>query len=122
MAKNKGYIGKIYKLAIRRQFLKIKHPSFDSRWITVFKFEDRVNDFEVKRDVERLGILSESQRAGLRQCLKINTPSYIRKLSLETCLAAIRTEVYIAKLKSHQTGNVRNCLKCDDEVKNPEHS
>ena len=48
MVQNKGNIGNIYKFAIRRQFLKIKHPSIDNRWITVFKWHYRVSDSKVK--------------------------------------------------------------------------
>ena len=122
MSQSKGHIGKLYKFAIRRWFLKIKHPSFANRWFTLFKWEDRVDDSKVKSEMDRIGINSDTQRARLRQCLKTNTPSNIRKPSLETCLAAMRTEVHIAKLKSHPTGKVRNCLKCDDELSNTEHS
>ena len=53
--------------------------------------------------------------------IKLNF-SNIRKPSLETCLAAIRTEVHITKLKSHPAGKVRNCLKCDDEINNTKYS
>ena len=109
MAHNKGYNGKIQKLSIRRQFLKSKQSSFDSKWNVFFKLKDRVNDNQVK-DMERMEINSESQRAGLRQCLKTNTPSHIRKPSLGNALEAMKTEIHIAKIKSHPTGKVRNCF------------
>ena len=37
-------------------------------------------------------------------------------------MAAMRTEVHIAKHKSHPHGKIRKCLKCDEEVNNTEHS
>ena len=51
MAQNKWYTGKLYRFTIFRQFLKIKHPSFYNRWITVFKWQDRVSDSKVKNDI-----------------------------------------------------------------------
>ena len=48
MKQDSGNIGKLYNYAIRRQYLSIKHPCFDKRWITIFKWHDRVNDDKVK--------------------------------------------------------------------------
>ena len=36
IAQDKGWISKIYKYAIRRQFLSYRHSSFEKRWLTVF--------------------------------------------------------------------------------------
>ena len=52
MKQDSGNIGKLYNYAMRRQFLNIKHPSFEKRWITVFKWRDRVNDNKVKGDID----------------------------------------------------------------------
>ena len=48
MAKNKGYISKVYNFAIIRQFLKIMHPRFENRWSTVSKWHNRVDDIKVR--------------------------------------------------------------------------
>ena len=47
LAQSKGIISKMYNFAIWRQFVNIKHPSFDNRWIKVFKWEDRTTDLKV---------------------------------------------------------------------------
>ena len=36
-------------------------------------------------------------------------------------MAAIRTEIHTVKFKSHPTGTVRYCLKCDDKINNTLH-
>ena len=71
MAQNKGHIGKLYRFAIRRQFLKLKHPSFDNRWFTVLKWDDRMDENKIKSELEKNGINSNTQRAGLREYLSI---------------------------------------------------
>ena len=53
MAQNKGYIGRLYRLAIRRQFLKIKNPSFENRLITAFKWEDILNENKIRSELEK---------------------------------------------------------------------
>ena len=75
-----------------------------------------MSESKVRSNIDGLDINTESQRTRLRQCLKANTPSNIRKLSLEICIAAMRTEIHIVKFKSHPTGKIRGCLRCNDEV------
>ena len=53
LAQNKGDIVNIYNFGIRRQFLKIKHPSFDKKWLTIFKWQDKVSDSKVKSYIDR---------------------------------------------------------------------
>ena len=53
MIRKSGKFGKLYNFAKRRQFLKVKHPCFDKRWITVFKWQDKVNENKVKGDIAR---------------------------------------------------------------------
>ena len=48
-----GYASKFYNFAIRMQFLRIKHPSFENRWNTVFKWEDRVRNNKGRSDFDR---------------------------------------------------------------------
>ena len=36
-------------------------------------------------------------------------------------MAAMRTEIHIVKFKSHPTGKIRGCLRCNEEVNNTEH-
>ena len=121
MTQSKGHIGKLYKFAIRRQLLKIKHPGFENRQFTVFRWQNRVDDNKVKSQTLRIGINSDTQRAGLRQCLSISIPSNIKTPSYESCMAAMRTVVYIVKFKSHPTGKIRNCLKFNEEENNSVH-
>ena len=59
MKQDSGNIGKLYNYAIKRQFMRIKHPSFEKRWITVFKWQDRVNESKVRNDIAGLGINTE---------------------------------------------------------------
>ena len=70
-----------------------------------------MTDNKVKGDIDRLGINTESQRTQLRQCMRANTPSYMRKPSLEICMAAMRTETHIVKFRSHPIVKIRVCLK-----------
>ena len=53
LGQNKGNIKNIYNFAIRRQFLKIKHLSFDDRWITMFKWLDKFSDSKVRSDTAK---------------------------------------------------------------------
>ena len=87
----------------------------------MFKWQDKVSDIKVRSDIEKLGINSESHRACLRQCLVTNTLSNIRKPTLEICLAAMRIETHIVKSKSHPTGMIRGCFRCNEKVNNTEH-
>lgn len=121
MAQSKGRIGKLYKCAIKRQFLDINYPNFENRCFTVFKWEDRVNGNKDNDWIERIGIISDTQRARVTQCLSNHMPSDIKKPSYESCMTAMRTEVHIVKYKSHPTGKIRNCLKFDEEVNDSVH-
>ena len=77
--------------------MSIKHPSFENRWITVFKWEDRATDLKIRNDIACLRISSESQGARTRMNLGTNTPSNIRKPLNELGPEAMRTEVQILK-------------------------
>ena len=66
MAQSKGDIGNLYIFAIRRQFLKIEHQSFDNKWFTVFKWEDSVDDNNIKSELEGYGINFNTQTGELR--------------------------------------------------------
>ena len=79
MRQESGNIGKVYNYVIRRKFIEIKHPSFEKIWINIFKWKDRVSESKVKNDIGELGINTERQRAGIRQCMSTNTPSYMKK-------------------------------------------
>ena len=61
MSQSKGHIGKLYKFAIRWQFLKINHPNFNNYWITVFKWEDCVSDNKIIYEIGKLGINTDTQ-------------------------------------------------------------
>ena len=37
-------------------------------------------------------------------------------------MVALRTKIPIVRFKSHPTGAIRHCLKCDDEINNKVHN
>ena len=123
MTKSKEKVSKLYKLVMRRQFFITNHISFDNRWILVLKQGGKIRNYNrIREEFNKLGINSETQRAGLRNCIGSKTPSEIKKPSYELCMAAVRTDIHIVKFKSHLTGVIRNCLKCDDEINNTIHT
>ena len=48
MAQNNRIISKVYNFAIRRQYMSVTHQSFEDKWNTVFKWEDKVSNRKVK--------------------------------------------------------------------------
>ena len=99
----------------------IVHSSFGKRWLIAFKWEDRADDIKIKYEMYRLGRNSNIQRAVVRKCVGISMPSYIKKPSYESCIAAIRTKIHIVKFKSHPTGKIMNCFNFDEKVNNSVH-
>ena len=87
--------------------MKINHPIFDNHWISVFKKGEEVNVNKIRGEISNLGINSDTQRAGIRQCLGNGIPSDIRKPSFESWMAAIKIEIHILKFKSNPTGMIR---------------
>ena len=71
--------------------------------------------------MDRMGINYDTRRSGLRQCLKTNTSSDIKKPSFETYMATMKSEVHLAKFKSYPTSKIKKCLRCDDKANNTEH-
>ena len=88
----------------------------------MFKWGDNPNISKIKYEINRLRINSDKQREGLRQCLGNGIPLDIRKPSYKSCMAALRTEIHIVRLKLYPTGAIRHCLKCDDEINNTLHN
>ena len=85
-----------------------------------FQLGDCIN--KIKGEISKLGINSDTQRAGLRQYLGSSFPTNTSKPSFESCMTAIRTEFNLVEFKSHPTSNIRNLLKCDEEVNNSLHT
>ena len=81
-----------------------------------------MNYSKIRDELDKLGINSETQRVGLRNCKESKIPSRIRKLLYELCMAAVKTEMHLVKFKSNPTREIRNCLKCDDEINNTIHT
>ena len=62
----------------------------------MFKWKDSADDNKIKNYMDRLGIKSATQRAGVRQCLGTSMQYDIKRPSFKSCIAAIITEVHIA--------------------------
>ena len=80
-----------------------------------------MDEYKIKSELEKNRNNFETQRAGLRQCLSISFLSSIKKPSYESCMAAIRADVYIVKFKSYCRGNIRKYLEWDEEINNSLH-
>ena len=90
---------------IKNNFLKEIHPSFENRWLTVFKYQDLVPKERIQNLLIDYKINTITQRIGIRSILR-NTylPSNIRNPAFEMALGAMRSETHIIKFKSHPTG------------------
>ena len=107
---------------IKRTFLKDTHPSFENRWLTVFKYRDLISKERIQNRLSEYRINTITQRIGIKSILK-NTylPSNIRNPAFEMALAAMRSETHIIKFKSHPTGEFRNCAICAESCNNTAH-
>ena len=110
---NNKHTANIYNLMIKRTFLKDTHPSFENRWLTVFKYKDLISKERIQNRLSEYRINTITQRIGIKSILK-NTylPSNIRNPAFEMALAAMRSETHIIKFKSHPTGEYRSCTIC----------
>ena len=122
LSQNKKHAAKIYNLLVKKTFSREIHPSFEKRWITVFKYNDLISEENIRNRLNEFKINSVTQRMGIRSILNnTNVPSNIRNPSLEMALADMRSETHIIKFKSHSTGEFRNCAICMDPCNNTAH-
>ena len=85
-------------MLVKRTFLREIHPSFENRWLTVFKYRDLISEENIRNKLNEYKINSVTQRIGIKSILN-NTylPSNIRNPALEMALAAMRSETHIIK-------------------------
>ena len=94
--------------------MRLVHPCFEIKWITVFQFKDSKSIDLIKRELYENKIISETQRGGNRAFLNADIPANIKNASYEITLGVIGTGVHIVKFQSHPTGEFRNCCHCDE--------
>ena len=78
-------------MLVKKMFSKISHPSFENRWITVFKFENTRTEEQIRDRLKELKINTFSQKSGIRTLIKVNVLSNIKSPSLDMALAAMRS-------------------------------
>ena len=122
LGQNTKHASNIYKLLIKRAFLKDTHPSFDNRWLTVFKYKNLYTDEKCNSLLKEYKIDALTQRCGLKTIIK-NTylPANIKNPAFEMALGAMRSETHIVKFKSHPTGEFRKCAICAELCNNTAH-
>lgn len=98
------------------------HPSFENRWLTVFKYRDLISEESIRNRINEYKINTVTQRIGIKSILN-NTylPSNIRNPAFEMALAAMRSETHVIKFKSHPTGEFRNCAIGAESCNNTAH-
>ena len=66
---NKKHTANIYNLMIKRTFLKDTHPSFENRWLTVFKYGDLISKERIQNKLSEYRINTITQRIGIKSIL-----------------------------------------------------
>ena len=108
-------------MLIKKTFSKVVHPSFENRWVTVFKFQNYISEEQIRNRLNEFKINTLTQKIGIRSIIKANVPSNIRNPSLEMALAAMRSETHIIRFKTHPTGEYRDGAICMESCNNTAH-